>query len=84
MLEVRNVICAIKNILHGISNRLETTEEWVTGLVERSIEFIHVEVPNNRDLSFWMCEAKVVRNKGKNAKILKHLIICRDIFTLYC
>ena len=73
MLRVRNVICAIENILHGISNRLETTEERVTDLVERSIEFIHVDVPNNRDLSFWMCEANVVRSKGKKTKILKHV-----------
>ena len=35
---MRNVIYVIKNILHGISNRLETTEEWVTDLVERSTE----------------------------------------------
>lgn len=70
MLGVRNVIYAIKNILHRISNRLETTEEWVTDLVERSIGSIHVEVPNNRDLSFWMCEANVVRSKGKNTKFL--------------
>lgn len=38
MLGVRNVIYVIKNILHEISNRLETTEEWVTDLVERSTE----------------------------------------------
>lgn len=52
VLGMKNTIYATKYSLHVISNRLETAEEWITELVNKSTEIIHTETPNNTALNF--------------------------------
>ena len=67
--------------MHVTNNRLQTAQEWIAELGDKSTEIIHTETPINRALDFWMHEAKTVCTKGINTKIFIDIpIIFRDFF----